>query len=165
VHDADFASFVIEKKPALVRTAYLLCGDWHQAEDLVQNVLVRLYPKWRRVSEAGDPTNYVKRSLLNAVVDERRRPWRRERPVAAHPESSGLSVNDVTDSGGHAMQALQSVPLRQRTVIVLRYLEGMSVAEVAVELRISEGTVKSQAARGLAAMRSALESHNQEIGR
>lgn len=153
--DADFVAFVVATQPRLTRIAYLMCGDWQRSEDAVQTVLARLYPRWSKVVAKGDPLAYVRQGLLNAVIDERRRPWRRERSVAQVDDSAVISAD--VEVGQDAVTALARVPARQRAVVVLRYLDGMSVAEVAHELGISEGTVKSQAARGIAALRTAME--------
>ncbi|MGQ0847047.1 MAG: SigE family RNA polymerase sigma factor [Sporichthyaceae bacterium] len=156
--DAEFVAFVAASQPRLTRIAYLMCGDWQRAEDVVQTVLARLYPRWSRVCAKGDPLAYVRQSLLNAVIDERRRPWRRERPVAEFAEDVSVPASDV-DLG--AVAALARIPARQRAVVVLRYVDGLSIAETAHELGISEGTVKSQAARGIAALRAALSERDE----
>lgn len=157
--DAAFTSFVTASRPQLAKIAYLMCGDWHQAEDLVQTVLGRAYPRWANICRTGEPYAYVRRGLLNALTDERRRPWRRERPVGSlsdedYPGSLGLAVSNAATDGVFA--ALERLPVRQRAVVVLRYIEDLPVGAVAAELQISEGTVKSQAARGLAALRQQL---------
>lgn len=153
--DDEFVAFVTTAQPRLTRIAYLMAGDWQQAEDVVQTVLARLYPRWSKVSERGDPAGYVRAALLNAVIDERRRPWRRERSVPDFADDAAATAQAV--DAHDAVAALARIPARQRAVVVLRYLEGLSVAEVAHELGISEGTVKSQAARGIAAVRTAME--------
>ncbi|MGQ0463776.1 MAG: SigE family RNA polymerase sigma factor [Sporichthyaceae bacterium] len=160
--DAEFVAFVVSAQPRLTRIAYLMGGDWQQAEDVVQTVLVRLYPKFAKVAAGGDPFGYVRAGLLNAVIDERRRPWRRERSVPDFAEDAIGSVQGV--DAADAVAALAQIPARQRAVVVLRYLEGLSVAEVAHELGISEGTVKSQAARGIAAVRAALREGDERDG-
>lgn len=155
-HDAGFAAFVADARPGLGRVAYLMCGDWHSAEDAVQVVLERMYGRWERVAAQGDAYAYARRAVVHAVVDQRRRPWRRERSVAEPPDTGGGGGPGWAGSEGRdgaALEALARIPARQRAVVVLRYLEGLSVAEVAAELGVSEGTVKSQAARGLDAVR------------
>lgn len=152
----EFSAFVMQARPKLARIAYLMCGDWHRAEDVVQVVLMRLYPHWSRVNEQGDPHRYVRRALLHALIDEQRRPWRRERPVEiTDAYLPAMVCAEPTEAA--AVAALATLPPRQKAVIVLRYIEGMSLAEVALELRISEGTVKSQAARGLASLRHMMD--------
>lgn len=167
-HDEGFAAFVADARPGLGRVAYLMCGNWHSAEDAVQAVLERMYGRWERVAAQGDAYAYARRAVVNAVVDERRRPWRRERSVADPPDAAGVGCGPggpgPEGREGAALDALARIPARQRAVVVLRYLEGLSVAEVAAELGVSEGTVKSQAARGLDAVRVQLpaRSHTAE---
>jgi RNA polymerase sigma-70 factor (sigma-E family) len=158
--DESFTDFVTEARPRLARIAYLMCGDWHHAEDVVQTVLGRLYRRWEKVSRAGDPQGYVRRALLNAVIDSRRRGWRREHPAGHITEESGGSpiypvhASDPTTKA--VLHALAQLAPRQRAVVLLRYVEQMSVTEVATELGISEGTVKSQASRGTNTLRALL---------
>ena len=154
--DGDFVGFVAACRGELTRTAYLMCGDWHQAEDVVQVVLARMYPRWPRICAGGQPHAYVRRSLVHAVIDERRLLWRRhERSTAEFPDElhPAAAVAEDRDLAG-AVRVLRALPARQRAVVVLRYVEGLEVSEVAELLGISEGTVKSQAARGLAALRA-----------
>jgi RNA polymerase sigma-70 factor (sigma-E family) len=154
--DADFREFARARALALRRTAYLLCGDWHLAEDLVQNTLVKLYRVWPKITRRGPVDNYARQVLLRCWLDEQRRPWRRrerrdgvvpDRPSAA-PEA-GVS--------GPLLHALAGVPPKQRAAVVLRYCADLPVAAVAEVLRCSEGTVRSQAARGLEHLRGVLE--------
>lgn len=154
--DADFREFARARALVLRRTAYLLCGDWHLAEDLVQNALVKLYRVWPKITRRGPVDNYARRVLLRCWLDERRRPWHhRERrdgvvPDQAAPEpEAGIS--------GPLLRALAEVPPKQRAAVVLRYCADLPAAEVAEVLRCSEGTVRSQAARGLETLRGVLE--------
>jgi RNA polymerase sigma-70 factor (sigma-E family) len=151
--DVSFAEYFAARSAAMRSTAYLLCGDWHRAEDLVQIAFTKLYVHWNQVTrhDALDP--YVRQVLLRSFIDEGRRArWRRERPQdtpvdrAAPPEPS--------DDRVVLMRALAEVPPRQRAVLVLRYWEDMSIDETAAALRCSTGTVKSQAARGLDTLRA-----------
>ncbi len=156
--DADerFVEFVDARRAGLVRTAYLLCGDWHRAEDLAQQALVKLYVAWPKVTGKGGEDAYVRRILVNTHVDDWR--WRRRRPetpvaeqrdsVAPEPGSS-----DDRDALRHALTAL---PEGQRKVVVLRFWLDLSVQQVAADLGISTGTVKSQSARGLDRLRALL---------
>jgi RNA polymerase sigma-70 factor (sigma-E family) len=157
--DESFHAFVARSTAPLTRLAYLLCGDQHLANDLVQNGLVRLYQAWPRVhdKEAADP--YARKVLIRCWLNERRRPWRRA-------ESRTGVVPDHAAPGGDLAEhahlkdvlrgALATLPPRQRAAVVLRYWSQHSVTETAAILRCSEGNVKSQSARGLAALRHAL---------
>ncbi|WP_199752964.1 SigE family RNA polymerase sigma factor [Actinoplanes sp. ATCC 53533] len=138
-------------------TAFLLCGDWHRAEDLVQTAFTKLYTRWNRVArhEALDP--YVRQALIRTYIDDGRRGWwRRERPQETPIDRAGMPVS--ADDRLVLMRALAEVPPRQRAVLVLRYWEDMSIEETAAVLSCSPGTVKSQAARGLDTLRT-LMSH------
>jgi RNA polymerase sigma factor (sigma-70 family) len=128
--------------------SWLLCGDWHLADDLVQETLAKAFRHWRRVQGADSPDAYVHRILINEV----NRHWQRHRN-AAPPVNIGadeIIVPDVSDEvidRVDLLQALWSLPVRQRSTVVLRYLAGMSERETAAVLRCSEGTVKSQTSR------------------
>jgi RNA polymerase sigma-70 factor (sigma-E family) len=151
--EAAYVEFVAGRQAWLRRVAYAVCGDWDRAEDLLQTSLIKLYVAWPRVRRDGGEEAYVRKIIVRANLDEVRRPWwRRER--------SGLDgVEDPApqpdlDTRGDLFAALQSLPEMQRSVVVLRYWLGLSVAETADDLRISPGTVKSHASRGLARLRS-----------
>ncbi|GID92389.1 SigE family RNA polymerase sigma factor [Amorphoplanes digitatis] len=151
--DSAFAEYFAARSGALRGTAFLLCGDWHRAEDLVQAAFTKLYVHWNRVArhEALDP--YVRKMLIRTFIDDGRRGWRRrERPQDTPVELPAAQAH--TDDRLVLMRALAAVPPRQRAVLVLRYWEDMSVEEAAAALNCSAGTVKSQAARGLNAMRA-----------
>jgi RNA polymerase sigma-70 factor (sigma-E family) len=155
--EREFSEYFRARRDAVRRTAYLLCGDWHRADDHAQAAFVALHRSWRKIRDRAALDAWMRRTLVRAVVDESRRPWRRERstaePVevgAAAPASDGIATRHVLVDG------LRSVPPRQRAVLVLRYLEGLDVAGTAAALGCSEGTVKSQTAHGLAALRTAL---------
>jgi RNA polymerase sigma-70 factor (sigma-E family) len=150
---AEFSAFVLAAQPRLRRTAYLICHDWHHAEDIVQTALVQTHSRWDRLSTGQGPDGYVHRAVVNAAIDERRRPWRREcvtdrLPDRASPPDDGLTVEVIA--------ALSALPRRQRAVVVLRYVEDLDVEATAHLLGISPGTVKSQSAKGLAVMRDLL---------
>lgn len=153
--DDEFCEFVVARRARLFRTAYLLCGDRQRAEDLVQVSLTKVYLAWRRIHRDGDLDAYVRRVLVNAHIDETRRPWRRERPgidgidIAA---GSGLSYED-SDA---LWTALRGLSPGQRRVVVLRHYWGLSVEETAADLGVSAGTVKSQTAAALANLREVL---------
>lgn len=152
--DREFRSYVGEQRPALLRAATLLAaGDVHLAEDLVQTALTKLYLTWPAFRAASNPAGYARRALVNALIDEGRRPWRRhEHPRGELPDPAperpvdGLRIEQVH-------QALSALPPRMRAVVVLRYFECLSTAETAVTLGCSEGNVKSQLARALGKLR------------
>jgi RNA polymerase sigma-70 factor (sigma-E family) len=152
--DADFAAYMHARQPALLRTAYLLTGDAHTAEDIVATALAKLYLAWDKVRDRESVDGYVRRIIANETTSLWRRPWRR-REVAADvlPERGR---EDAYDDGRAAAvwRAVSSLPTRQRAVVVLRYYEELSEAEIADALGISPGTVKSQASRALATLRT-----------
>lgn len=157
--DASFREFAGRKSLALRRTAYLLCGDWHLAEDLVQTALIKLYRVWPKVSRNGPVDNYSRQVLLRCWLDEQRRPWRRResRDGVVPERPDALADPSVTSGISEPLRlALAEVPPKQRAAVVLRYCADLSVADTATALRCSEGTVKSQAARGLEALRAAV---------
>jgi RNA polymerase sigma-70 factor (sigma-E family) len=154
-YEAEFAELVAAKGGALRRTAYLMCGDWHLAEDLVQTVFVKIHLHWRRIRRQDSFDSYLRTTLFHAYLDSRRTKWRRETPAEYLPEleAPGTAPSDDRDI---LVAALRRIPPRQRAVLVLRYWEDLSVQETAGLLGCAAGTVKSQAARGLAALRPLL---------
>jgi len=156
--DHEFLEFVKSRAAPLHRMAYLLCGDWHLADDLVQETLAKSFRHWQRVQRAGNPDAYVRRMLVN----EARRHWRRHRnaagPVDLTAREPGVPDDAAAVTNRVALfQALLSLPARQRATVVLRYLEGMSERETADVLGCGEGTVKSQTSRALGSLRTFLE--------
>ncbi|MEJ3742894.1 SigE family RNA polymerase sigma factor [Actinomycetes bacterium KLBMP 9797] len=151
--EAECREYVAARLEHLRRVAYLLCHDWHAADDLVSTVLLKLFLSWRRVRRADNVDAYVRGMLTNAWLDERRRPWRRERAEASLPERPvpELEASDSRQIGA----LLRALGPRQRAVVVLRFYCDMSVEQTARLLGISEGTVKSQASRGLGILRQA----------
>lgn len=158
--EAGFGEYVLAQRRRLSRTAYLVCGDVHLAEDIVQNALTRLYAAWPRVAQADDVDAYARRAVVNAAIDETRRPWRRDISVDPAPggELDGPSAAEPT-ADDDLLAALGSLPIGQRRVVVLRHYWGLSVAETAADLGISAGTVKSQTSDAIAALRRALVDH------
>lgn len=156
--EQDFAEYFAARREAVRRTAYALCGDWHRADDLAQTAFVALHRRWRKIRDRGALDAYVRRTLVHALIDETRRPWRRERFVDEMPEvaTSDGEVGNAVATRSALLDGLRRVPPRQRAVLVLRFLEGLDVAAVAETLKCSEGTVKSQTARGLATLRDVL---------
>lgn len=151
----EFEQFVVARQAHWLRTAYMLSGQWHAAEDLVQSVLERLYVTWPKVAAAASPDAYVRRSLVNAFLSEKRRPWRRESAVPDMSRDEAAPADPVDDRL-LLIQALRSVPPKQRTVLVLRFWEDLGVAETAELMHCAPGTVKSQTSEGLRALRAHL---------
>lgn len=138
------------------RTAYLLCHDWHTADDLVSVALDRLFRRWRRAKEMADLDAYTRRILLNAWLDERRRPWRREFIREHLPDAPAPAAAPPPDEHG-LLTLLRTLPAHQRAVLVLRFFCDLSVEETAETLGVPTGTVKSQTSRGLEALRSVID--------
>jgi RNA polymerase sigma-70 factor (sigma-E family) len=153
--DEAFAEYFAARSDAMRRTAYLLCGDWHRAEDLVQTAFTKLYLAWDRVSRHEVLDGYLRRTLIRTFLDERRRGWWRRERVSDVP-MDGAQPADSPETRLVILQALTAVPPRQRAVLVLRYWEDLSVEETAGVLGCASGTVKSQAAKGLQALRGVL---------
>jgi RNA polymerase sigma-70 factor (sigma-E family) len=152
--DEEFTAYLHARQPALLRTAYLLTGDRHQAEDVLQTSLAKLYLAWDRVQDRDSVDAYVRRIMVNEHHSLWRRAWkRREHPTDSVPEDR--PHQDVYDEGSHdaLWELVQSLPRKARAVVVLRYYEQLSEAETADALGISVGTVKSQASRALATLR------------
>lgn len=150
----EFRDFVVSRRARLLQTAWLLTGDWHLAEDLVQTALLKTFPHWRRIA-ADNPDAYVRRALYSVHASWWRRRWRGEVPTAALPDAP--SVHDdfgEVDQRRVMIAALRTLPHRQRAVLVLRYFEDLSEGDTAHALGCAVGTVKSQTARALAALRS-----------
>jgi RNA polymerase sigma-70 factor (sigma-E family) len=148
--EREFTEFYLARRSSLRRTAYVVVRDWHVAEDLTQQSMVKLYAAWSRVrSETVDA--YARRIVVNECLSHLRR--RREVPVANLPDSAIWNPNEASYDLGAALGLL---PPRQRAIIALRFLDDLSVAEVANALSITDGTVKSQTSRALAALRTHL---------
>jgi RNA polymerase sigma-70 factor (sigma-E family) len=154
----EFAGWAAAAAPRLRRLGFLLTGDWHTAEDLTQDTLVRIYAAWGRVSRQGAPDGYSTRTLVNLHRSSLRRAWNREQPFGALPD--GIDPGSTSydgDPDGALLEALSRLGPSQRAVVVLRYWDDRSVDEVADLLHVSTGTVKSQAARGLDNLRALLD--------
>lgn len=153
--EAAYVEFATSRRDQLRRIAYGMCGDWHQADDLTQTALVKLYVAWPRITRHGTEDAYVRKVLLNAAIDASRRPVRREVPTDRLPEVAAPAGTGVEERGS-LVAALQQLPAQQRATVLLRHWLGLSVVETAAELGIAEGTVKSHTSRGLAALREAM---------
>jgi len=156
--DADFAAYMQARQSSLLRTAYLLTGDRHTAEDLVQTAFAKLYLSWDRVQRQELVDGYVRRILVNEHNSLWRRAWKRREHSAEYETLHRLERphHDTHDDGtGSALwDVVQTLPRKARAVVVLRYYEELSEAETAAVLGISVGTVKSQTSRALAALRT-----------
>ncbi|MGH3329919.1 MAG: SigE family RNA polymerase sigma factor [Nocardioidaceae bacterium] len=152
--DMEFEAYMAARQPSLLRTAYLLTGDRHSAEDLVQTALAKLYLSWDKVQRRELVDGYVRRIMVNENNSLWRRAWKRKEVATDEVPDHG-HVMDRHDYGERSAlwDFVQTLPRKQRAVIVLRYYEDLSEAEVADILGISVGTVKSQASRALASMR------------
>jgi RNA polymerase sigma-70 factor (sigma-E family) len=159
--EADFAAFVANRSTALLSFAHVLTGDRHDAEDVVQTALAATALGWHRVRRRDNPEGYVRRAIVTTHLNrQRRRPWR-ERPAAELPEPRDPRADgdgDGFDERDAMWRMLAALPARQRAVLVLRYYEDMSEADIADVLGCSRGTVKSQAAKALERLRYSLSS-------
>jgi RNA polymerase sigma-70 factor (sigma-E family) len=158
----QFRAYVLQSRGSLLRTATLLAsGNAHQAEDLVQTVLLRMYVSWPRIrSETRNA--YARKMLVNAHLDERRRPYARHEQNHAEVPDVAVEAAAPSDTEAAVFRALAELPPRMRAAVILRHLHDASVAETADALGCSEGTVKSQTARGLAQLRAALAGLSRE---
>jgi RNA polymerase sigma-70 factor (sigma-E family) len=156
--EAAFVEFAEAVRGQLRRMAYLLCGDWDQASDHVQEGLIRVYVAWPRLTRAGREYAYARKAVVSAFLDHARR--RSSTEVPAEPDRNVSSGQDVAESvavRAALMSALADLPLRQRACVVLRYFDDLSIADTAAVLGCSEGTVKSQTSRALASLRCTFE--------
>jgi RNA polymerase sigma-70 factor (sigma-E family) len=152
--DVDFRDFVAARSASLFRGALVLTGNREAAEDLVQETLERAWPKWRTIATKDAPEAYVRRIMVNLANDR----WRRfRRTIAQQDNGDGAAPGDEyarVDSRDQLVRALQALPMRMRTVVVLRYFHNLSDAEIAADLGISRGAVRSQLSRGMDRLRS-----------
>jgi len=151
--DRAFAEYFGTRSDALRGTAYLLCGDWHRAEDLVQTSFVKLYRAWNRISGHHALDAYTRQILVRTFLDENRRGFFHRERVTDTPADRAAVGDGSPEDRIVLLAALTRVPPRQRAALVLRYWEDLSIEETAQAMRCSPGTVKSQAARGLHVLR------------
>jgi RNA polymerase sigma-70 factor (sigma-E family) len=166
--EADFSEFAVAALGRLRRTAYLMCGDWHRAEDAAQDALVRIYRRWDKLNRQQGLNTYAHKVVVSVVLDQSRRPWRREQSTAEPGDqqpSGGAGAVDgrqildssvTVDNRQLVIAALASIPAGQRACVVLRHYADLSIEETAQALGISTGTVKSQTSRGLIQLRELL---------
>lgn len=154
--EAEFRDFVTGRSASLLRTAYLLTGDWGQAEDLLQITLTKVYLAWGRIREREAVEAYARRTLVNTSTSWWRRRWHHEQPTERMPETVVGDTTSASADRDELWEYVLRLPIRQRAVLVLRFYEDMSEADTAATLGITTGTVKSQTARALAFLRSRL---------
>jgi RNA polymerase sigma-70 factor (sigma-E family) len=155
----DFEAFAHARTPHLLRSAWLLCGDTHHAEDLVQETLAKVYVRWHRRlgTPIDNPAAYAQTTLVRTFLSARRRRWSSELPYAAPPDGVQPDRVAETDLQVLVAQALAGLAPTDRAVLVLRYLEDRSVADVAAQLGVSEGAVRNRSMRALDRLRPLLE--------
>lgn len=154
--EEDFREFVASRSGALLRTAYLLAGDWATAEDLLQTALTKTYLAWKRLGRIEAVEPYARRVLVNTATSWWRRRWHGERPTETLPERAGPDLIQQQLDRDVLWRHVKALPARQRAVLVLRYYEDLSEAQTAALLNISPGTVKSQTSRALGTLRKRL---------
>jgi RNA polymerase sigma-70 factor (sigma-E family) len=150
--ETTYREFAAVHLQTLQRPAYLLCGDWHAAQDLVQTALVKMYAAWPRLGDDVDRHAYVRRVLVNTYISSRRRHWWR-REVSSSAVVDVASVPVDPDERESQRVLLLTLPPRQRAVVVLRFWEDFSVEQTAQALGIAAGTVKSQTSEALKTLR------------
>ncbi len=152
--DEAFREFVVNESSALLRTAWMLTGDRPLAEDLLQTALARTWPHWARISREGMPAAYVRTVMVRTYASWTGRRWCGEYPSQELPDRAAEEGAYVAaDERDRLARALATLPRRQRAVVVLRYYLDLSEQQAADALGCSVGTVKTQAARGLARLR------------
>lgn len=154
--DAEYVEYVESRLTWLRRVAYLLCQDWHSADDLVQVTVTRLFTHWPRARRMENVDGYVRMILFRTFLGERRSLWRKRVLLAGFGPDNAAPGPD-RDAVLDVREALATVPPRQRATLVLRFYCDLDVEQAAAALGCSPGTVKSQTAKGLAAMRRVLE--------
>jgi RNA polymerase sigma-70 factor (sigma-E family) len=159
-----YTEYVVARSLWLRKIAFLLCQDWHRADDLVQTAITKLYINWRRAGDSENLDGYVRAIIVNTFLSEQRSPWWKRVTLLQDPDGGDVSLGAVVgarldrdlDLGLDLGEALAAIPPRQRAVVVLRFYCDLSVEETASALHCSAGTVKSQTSRGLAALRRKL---------
>lgn len=154
--DEEFAAFVAAATPRLRRTAYLMCRDWHLAQDLTQLTLARMYASWARIWRTVDLEAYSRRVLMNAVFDQRKRRSGSELVVADLPDRPGPAPESTMDLHVTLMRALATLPVKDQAIVVLRHWEDHSVETVAEILGVSASAVKMRSMRALGRLREQL---------
>lgn len=154
--DAEFTKYVAARASWLRKVGYLLCGDWHRADDLVQTAITKLYVHWHRARQASNLDGYARTILVNTFLAEQRSSWRR-RVVLRDKEDARAAAAIDLDASLDLRAALARLPPRQRVAVVLRYYCDLSIDDTAREMGCTPGNVKSQSARGLDSLRRLLD--------
>ncbi len=154
--DEEFTSFVVERGPALLRTACLMTGDRQHGEDLVQNTLAKAYGSWSRVRRADEPMAYVRRIMVNSHLSLRRRLMSTEQVIEIVPDRGTVDSQAAFADSDEMRRALLQLSPRVRTAVVLRYFEDLSEAQTARVMGCSTSTVNNHVSKGLAALRALL---------
>lgn len=149
----DFEAYVVAAWPRLLRSAWLLTGNWHSAEDLLQTVLAKVYGKWPRLRDQA-PDAYIRAALANTYLTWGRRRWRGEVPTERLPDFTKADESGEIALRETVAAALARLPRRQRAVLVLRFHADLTETATARALGLSVGTVKSYSSRALAALRA-----------
>lgn len=164
----EFEEFAQARSLQLLRSAWLMCGDVHQAEDLVQETLAKVYVRWHRrvAGRIDNPAAYAQTTLVRTFLSARRRRWSGELPYAEPPDGTHPDRAAETDLQLLVAEALAGLAPTDRAVLVMRYLEDRSVTEVAGQLGVSEGAVRNRSMRALDRLRPLLEpaAHNNPGG-
>jgi RNA polymerase sigma-70 factor (sigma-E family) len=153
-HDGEFADYMAARLPALRRLAFLLCQDWHRADDLAQAAAIKAYTHWARAARAGNTDAYVNAILVREFLHERRSAWARRVSLTEPPETSARQTDH--DSSLDLQSAVVALPPRQRAVLVLRFYCDLNTFQTAEALGCTPGTVKSQTAKALDSLRRAM---------
>jgi RNA polymerase sigma-70 factor (sigma-E family) len=161
-HDLSFTQYAEGALPRLRPLAYLLCRDWHRADDLVQTSAVKLYVHWERAERIGNLDGYLRTILVNTYIEEQRTTWWKRVSLHHDQEADPAAPEQDLAARLDLRTALAAVPARQRATLVLRFYCELSVEETAQTLGCSAGTVKSQTSRGLASLRRAMGGRTEE---
>ncbi|SCE69558.1 RNA polymerase sigma-70 factor, sigma-E family [Micromonospora viridifaciens] len=153
---AEFTAFVEATAPKLRRTAYLMCRDWHLAQDLTQITFAKMYAAWGRIRRSTNLEAYSRRVLMNAVFDQKKRRSDSELVLAELPEAPHHRPDDTVELHVALLRALATLPIRDQAIVVLRHWEDQSVETVAGILNVSVSVVKTQNARALSRLRAVL---------
>ncbi|ADD43508.1 SigE family RNA polymerase sigma factor [Stackebrandtia nassauensis] len=165
-HESEYCDYAANRLVPMRRFAYLVCGDWHRAEDAVQNAFVKLYLAWARAQRADSLDAYTRRIVLNCVKEVQRRHWFTRERSTSEPPDRAATGDTGSEERRLVLDALAQLPMRRRATLVLRYWEDLSVEQTARVLRCSPATVKSQTVRGLRTLRGLLtDSFREQIER
>jgi RNA polymerase sigma-70 factor (sigma-E family) len=155
-NDEEFAYFIAARLEAMRRLAFLLCQDWHRADDLAQAAAIKAYTHWARASRADNTDAYVNAILVREFLHERRSAWTRLVSLTEAPETAARQVDQ--DGSLDLRSAVGALPPRQRAVLVLRFYCDLNTYQTAEALGCTPGTVKSHAAKALDSLRRAMGS-------